>query len=583
MSLDGLRNAGVVLKHYRPGNHKTTCPQCSHARRNKSDPCLSVTIDAKGAVVKCHHCDWTEAFNDERDDSPFPVRHKPAPIRPSYQPKPETVDERVRKWFAGRGISEATLNANRISVTTAWMPGPNAEVSCVAFPYYRDGELVNVKYRDGQKHFRQEKGAEKILFGMDTVPPEAETLIWVEGEMDVLACHEAGVWNVVSVPDGAPKKVRDEDVDPEDDAKFEYVWNCRTFLDRFQRHILAVDNDGPGKALEEELARRIGKVDCWRVTWPVLAGDVTCKDANDTLIHGGPEAVRDALSAARPYPIQSLFEAGQFETEAVALYRGGRKRGLSTGFSNVDRFYTVRPGELCIVTGYPSSGKSEFVDATAVNLAMEHKWRFAVCSFENPPDEHIAKWAEKYLGRPFNDGPTQRMSERELLMAIRWMEQHFFFIRAEEESPTIDWVLDRAKAAVRRYGINGLILDPYNEFEHKRPNNVTETEYVSQMLAKVKRFAQSHDVHVWFVAHPAKPPKDRQDDPPSLYDISGSANWVNKADVGISVHRGWLDDGSRDSRTQVHVKKVRFKAVGEPGIATLEYMPACGGRYREVG
>jgi twinkle protein len=391
------------------------------------------------------------------------------------------------------------------------------------------------------------------------------------------------VWNVVSVPDGAPKKVRDEDVDPEDDAKFEYVWNCRTFLDRFQRHILAVDNDGPGKALEEELARRIGKVDCWRVTWPVLAGDVTCKDANDTLIHGGPEAVRDALSAARPYPIQSLFEAGQFETEAVALYRGGRKRGLSTGFSNVDRFYTVRPGELCIVTGYPSSGKSEFVDATAVNLAMEHKWRFAVCSFENPPDEHIAKWAEKYLGRPFNDGPTQRMSERELLMAIRWMEQHFFFIRAEEESPTIDWVLDRAKAAVRRYGINGLILDPYNEFEHKRPNNVTETEYVSQMLAKVKRFAQSHDVHVWFVAHPAKPPKDRQDDPPSLYDISGSANWVNKADVGISVHRGWLDDGSRDSRTQVHVKKVRFKAVGEPGIATLEYMPACGGRYREVG
>lgn len=32
--------------------------------------------------------------------------------------------------------------------------------------------------------------------------------------------------------------------------------------------------------------------------------------------------------------------------------------------------------------------------------------------------------------------------------------------------------------------------------------NRTETEYVSQMLTMVKRFAQHHSCHVWFVAHP---------------------------------------------------------------------------------
>lgn len=146
----------------------------------------------------------------------------------------------------------------------------------------------------------------------------------------------------------------------------------------------------------------------------------------------------------------------------------------------------------------------------------------------------------------------------------------------------MEWVLEKARVAVMRYGINGLILDPYNEFEHQRRDAQTETSYVSDMLSKVKRFAQSHGVHVWFVAHPAKPPKDRQDEPPSLYDVAGSAHWVNKADLGFSVHRGWEPDGSRSFVSEVHVKKVRFRACGKPGVARLEFLPATG-RYKEYG
>jgi twinkle protein len=235
-----------------------------------------------------------------------------------------------------------------------------------------------------------------------------------------------------------------------------------------------------------------------------------------------------------------------------------------------------------VVTGYPSSGKSEWVDAVAVNMAMMHGWKFAVCSFENPPDEHAAKWAEKYLAKPFTEGPTPRMTEEELRRAIVWVDRHFVTIRHGDDSPTIDWVLDKARIAVMRYGIKGLILDPYNEFEHIRRDSQTETLYVSDMLSKVKRFAQGHGVHVWFIAHPSKPQKDKQNEEPSLYDISGSANWVNKADIGISVHRGWDSDGSRSSVAEVHVKKVRFRAVGQPGIAKLEFIPATG-RYIEYG
>jgi twinkle protein len=137
------------------------------------------------------------------------------------------------------------------------------------------------------------------------------------------------------------------------------------------------------------------------------------------------------------------------------------------------------------------------------------------------------------------------MSEDELRRALDWAADRFFLIRADDEAPTIDWILAAAKGAVLRCGIRGLVIDPYNEIEHKKADGQNETEYVSQILNKVKRFAQAHGVHVWFVAHPAKLYRDKAGGElpvPTLYDISGSANWVNKADVGIVVHR----DSDRD-------------------------------------
>ncbi len=184
----------------------------------------------------------------------------------------------------------------------------------------------------------------------------------------------------------------------------------RKHLDRLDRIILAVDGDGPGQALAEELARRFGKERCWRVYWPD-SGDTPCKDANDGLLTHGADVLRECVDYAKPYLIAGLHSIFDFADETLALFRDGRQRGLSTGWKSLDEFITIRPGELSVVTGVPDSGKSEFLDALAVNLACAYDWRFALCSFENPPEEHISKLAEKYSGLPFWEGPTRRMSE----------------------------------------------------------------------------------------------------------------------------------------------------------------------------
>jgi twinkle protein len=162
------------------------------------------------------------------------------------------------------------------------------------------------------------------------------------------------------------------------------------------------------------------------------------------LLTHGADVLRECIDAAEPYPITGLHTAIDFREETLALDRDGRKRGVSTGWRSLDQYMTIRPGELSVITGIPNSGKSEFIEALMVNLAHLCGWYFVVCSFENPPEEHVAELVEKYLGVPFWEGPTRRMSEAELWRAMDWVSDHFVLIRADDEAPTIDLILTAA-------------------------------------------------------------------------------------------------------------------------------------------
>jgi twinkle protein len=270
-----LLEHGLRPRQHRDGDQKLTCPRCSAQRRKRTEPCLSLTIDGKGAVWKCHHCEWAGSVN-EGDMAPQRAS-RAAPARPQRalgEPSPT-----VLAWLASRRISEATARRYRIGAARVYMPGLQAEVDCIALPYFRDGELINVKFRAlAEKAFTQVKGAEAILYGLDDIV-DAKTVVMVEGELDKLALAEAGYANAVSVPNGAQTSGKVAD----DSAAFAWIGNCAEYLDRAERIILAGDADEKGRALEAELARRLGRERCWRVRWPD-GNDAHCKDANETLI-----------------------------------------------------------------------------------------------------------------------------------------------------------------------------------------------------------------------------------------------------------------------------------------------------------
>ena len=518
-------------------------------------------------------------MKDREDDAPWPFRtaHR-SQVKPARKIPDGPLPDFARAYLSTeRGLSDETMAAAGVAWGRWWFGEDEGERDCLVFPYHdATSAKVNAKFRTLDKEFRQVPGAMKRLYRLEACDPTLGYLVICEGEIDALSFLEAGIPNAVSVPDGAPTKVKDGAVDPANDHKFDFLRACESELKAYPKIILAGDGDDAGRALNEELARRLGRERCHVIEWPE-----GYKDANEVLAgckakklpELGPDDLAALVNAARPYPIKSIFEADTYTDAVLSLYREGRKPGVSTGWASIDDFLTIVPGHLTIITGIPNSGKSEWVDALMMNLARLHGWRFALCSFENPPEDHVIKLAEKYAGTPFWPGPRPRMSESDVRNAISWIRERFFFIRAENESPTIEWVLEAARGCVLRHGIRGLLLDPYNRFEHKRPTGMNETEYVGDMLSRVQRFAVGSGVHVFFVAHPAKLYRDGGVVPiPGLYDIAGSAHWANIADNGVTVHRA---DDER-SRVEIHVNKVRFKHVGRKGIVSLKYDLATG-------
>ncbi|XP_042415854.1 twinkle homolog protein, chloroplastic/mitochondrial-like isoform X1 [Zingiber officinale] len=482
------------------------------------------------------------------------------------------------KFFEERRISEETLRRNGVL--------QNCTKTAIAFPYRRDGEIISCKYRSVPKKFWQEKDKERILYGLDDIKNASEIII-VEGEIDKLSMEEAGYCNCVSVPDGAPPSVSENIPTEEKDTKFQFLWNCKAYLEKASRIILATDADAPGQALAEELARRLGRERCLRVKWPKKDATEVCKDANEVLMNLGPDALQKVIENAEFYPIRGLFQFGNFFHEIDAYYHQhlGYELGVSTGWRAVDEYYKVVPGELTVITGVPNSGKSEWIDALICNINKSDEWKFVLCSMENKVREHARKLLEKHIKKPFLNarycGSAERMSIAEFEKGKEWLFDAFCLIRCEVDSlPSIQWVLERAKGAVHRSGVRGLVIDPYNELDHQRDSSQSETEYVSKMLTKIKRFAQHHSCHVWFVAHPRQL-QNWKGGPPNLYDISGSAHFINKCDNGIVIHRNRDEKAGPLDAVQVCVLKVRNKVIGKIGQAFLSYDRTTG-EYKDL-
>jgi twinkle protein len=412
---------------------------------------------------------------------------------------------------------------------------------------------VNRKYRDGAKHFMLEANAQLVPWRIDHILHTSECIV-TEGEMDALSFIVAGYDNVISVPNGAQKNLTYLD---------EFI---ETHFENKNRIYIAADTDAKGLELRAELVRRFGEEKCRIVTY----GE-GCKDANELLLQQGVGALKKAIGEAQEVPLEGIFTADDVREELEVLFEKGLQKGAVLGMGELDDLLSVEVGRLLVVTGIPGDGKSEFLDELAVHLSLDYDWRCAWFSPENfPVTLHHPKLIEKLIGKRFMKGIMKPM---EFVAAIEYLSRNFFDI-LPEEGYRVDTILERAEALVRRKGIRVFILDPYNCLEHQIPHGQSETQYISEFLEKLRSFARRKQVLVVLAAHPVKMKKDPVSGKypvPTMYDISGSAAFFNKADFGLAIERD-----RTQGVTRIHVQKVKFRHLGQPGVASFQFNTHCG-------
>jgi twinkle protein len=503
-----------------------------------------------------------------------------------------TLSQKAEAWFDSRAICPEVVarmgiySGKLVQVGDAKEVKSDPQGDIIVFPYVENQVEVAAKYRgkpnaDGSKRMWQKAGAKRTFFNADVLNDPAlvdgtAALVITEGEPDCLAVLSAGYPFAVSVPDGAPPDKdaqgnilpavsRNDDIDPEQDNGFKFVFNNWDKLKRIKRFVLCTDDDGPGHRLRDELSRRLGAARCSFVAYPGCNGKKA--DANEVLLQYGAEALLAMITNAVAMPVRGLYRMNDFPQEPEL-------NPITTGFGRLDlpvqhgmAGLMLERGLFMTVLGKPESGKSTWTTQLAANLARIHGWNIAIATFEMRRRQMY-----RLLQSSFFEKAPERLTEREWSEADGFINRRFTFIHKdsmkEDDDPTLDWILDCGADAVIRDSINVLIIDPWNEADHHRKPGESLTEYTGRAIKKLKRFAQVYNVLVIVVIHPTKEGGLKPSGDLSLYDAADSAHWVNKADLAILIDRDYQSE-----MMTVKVGKVRYRATGRRGETQFTYIP----------
>ena len=516
------------------GKKDSTCPLCSHNRSSHNVKAKCASLDWERGLGTCHHCDETFQLHT------FERREQKEYVRPEWHNNTELSNNAIQ-WFEKRGISQATVKKMKISEGQEWMPQTQKHENTIQFNYFANGELINVKYRDGRKHFKLVKDAEKIFYNLDNTVGH-DYIVIVEGEMDALSLMDAKIPSVVSVPNGATLNR----------LNLDYLDNCIDYFTNKERIILAVDNDEAGNNLKEELIRRFGAENCYTADF----GDE--KDANEYLIKHGATKLNRVIMDASPVPLENVIQLNDIQDELTEFIEEGFKPGYQIGLDNFDDIFSTYTGQFITVTGIPSSGKSDWVDQMAVGYNIKYGWKTAFASPENKPTFlHAHKLIRKFW---------KGMPKKEDIGTDRWnkvakhINDNFFFL--ENERYDLDAVLKKGAELVKRKGIRCLVIDPFNKVKMKTKREMSIPDYTMEYLAKIEVFAKKYDVLVIVVAHPTKMYKDAAGkiEEPTMYNIKGGGEWYDASYHGLLVHRNY-----EEKTVKVKVLKVKFQNLGQNG------------------
>ena len=542
--MSNIQNWDLIQTNKVSGRQKLKCPACTETRSNKQDKSLMVWFDI--GVAKCYNIGCEALFFRDSVQKSIVQNNYTLPDQ-KWQNYTELSDAMV-KYCETRKINQYTLKHFNVTEEKQYQPQISKEVNNIVFNYFESDTLVNKKYRSGDKKFTQSKNGKPILYNINSIIGEDEAYI-VEGEFDVMALYEIGIKNVVSLPSGA----NDND---------NYWINSEKYLTDIKKFFIATDNDTSGNIVAEKIAQRLGRYRCERI---VFDG----KDANNDLVDG---VLEKTIYNRKKYPVSGSFTTEDLLDKMMDLYNSGLPNCIelkNKSFGKLNDVFKLMFGHLVIGTGIPSHGKSNYTEWLVLNYLLENDIKASFFSPEHQPMElHMSTFVQKVIGKNyfFDIDGTPRCTKLEVMQFHEWANQKLYLTSPENgEFANWDWIFEKFKEQIFSFGINIFVVDAWNKVEFS--GNRTERENITRTLSRLTQFAQQNNVLIIVIAHPTKMKKENGVyEKPSLYDVSGSADFRNQTHDGFCIYRYFGDE----SYTTFTNLKTKYSFQGEIG-AIIEY------------
>lgn len=432
-----------------------------------------------------------------------PAKKYTRPQKPKHSSTPVS---RVREWLTGRGITDETIDAFRVREIqrngSTW----------ALFPYLRDGEFVNAKYRnpDDKKGMGQESDAEPCLFGWHLVQPKDRAIVICEGEIDAMTLWQAGL-TALSVNAGA--------------GNHQWIDSDWDRLERFSDIVISFDHDEAGDKGAAEVMKRLGADRCRRMK-------MGAKDANQWLMDGATDQdFNDAFKNAKTTDPEEMRAAGEFFDAVLNLMHPpeGANEYPYLALDQQYPWFQFRPGQLTVWTGYNGHGKSMVLSQVQLGLMAQGE-RFIVFSGEMQPDYLLERMVKQATG-------LARPTREYIRVVLEWLNERFWIFN-QSGSASIARLLEVFAYANRRYGIRHMVIDSLmmTDVPEDGPGAFTAQKDAIQKLCN---FAKRNGCHVHLVAHPRKG-KDESTGPGKM-DIAGSSKITDGADNVFAIWRAQKD------------------------------------------
>ena len=555
MEIAGFEIEDYNVHGFKDGSKKEICPKCTPNRKPENQKKKDLELYWDTGLGFCHHCTERIQLHTYKKNADTKVY-----VKPSF--KPSLISSKAIEWFNGRGISKQTLESLKVTEGLEWMPQTKKEENTIKFNYFLDGVLINTKFRDGKKNFKLCKDAEKIFYNLDSIRTEKECVI-VEGEIDALSFVEAGIYNVVSVPNG---------FNAQGSVNLDYLDSYLKYFDNKEKIYLALDNDEAGINGKEEFIRRLGAERCFIVDFK------DSKDANDFLCKNSKEDLKGLLKTSALTPMENVVVLDDMNEELEDFWLNGFQRGMTMDLPDFDKNFSLALKQYTLVTGVPQSGKSEFLDQLLIKVNLKYGHKIGFCSPENEPFTfHHDKIFQKLYGkRP--EGLEEIRSDN-----VRDIKNHitdnFHHVQFDKRYWLQD-VLAKFTELVRRKGVRLFVLDPYNKVKLKGGSNEV-VKYTEEYHILLDEFVKKNDCHLFLVAHPSKMTLQEGSNKthvmPTAYNIKGGSEHNDMSYNVLGINRIY------ESKL-VHVKtlKVKFRHLGEINQDAFFSFNTVNGRYEEL-